>query len=103
MIKDSISRYINTPIKLNEDRYHYILYQKPRIPESSSDKYHIVEPLEANRLDLIANKYYENSNLWWMIALANNIIDPSIILEGRLLRIPSQIDVLNAIQSLRYR
>ena len=43
------------------------------------------------RLDLIASTYLGDSHLWWFIAQYNAILDPyAEIVEGRVLRIPTQ-------------
>ena len=51
--------------------------------------YHTVEASEENRLDIISNIYYGTPSLYWAIAMANNIIDPMIVVKGTVLRIPS--------------
>lgn len=57
---------------------------------SSKDTYHRIQDHELNRLDILAQKYYQNPSMWWVIAEANNIFDPfAEILPGTLLRIPS--------------
>lgn len=60
------------------------------IPESNTDKFHVVKSHEVTRLDLIAHTYYNNALMWWVIAQANDIYDPiSEIPIGTTLRIPS--------------
>lgn len=59
------------------------------IPETDKDFYHEILKEEENRLDIIANKYYGNPDFFWMIAIANNIIDPFIITPGEVIRIPN--------------
>jgi nucleoid-associated protein YgaU len=49
---------------------------------------HIVQGGE--RLDVIAHKYYGDEDYWWVIALANRIMDPFTLEVGRRLRIPSE-------------
>lgn len=59
------------------------------IPHSPNDIYHRVQSNEVSRLDIIAHNYYKNPLLWWVIAQANDIYDPFVILEpGTLLRVP---------------
>ena len=48
-----------------------------------------VEASEENRLDIISNIYYGTPSLYWAIAMANNIIDPMVVVKGTVLRIPS--------------
>jgi len=46
------------------------------------------------RLDLLANEVYENPFLWWVISLANDIVDPfDNALVGSLIFIPNIMDV----------
>jgi hypothetical protein len=40
------------------------------------------------RLDTLAHRYYGDSELWWVIALANRIKDPFSLSVGAHLRIP---------------
>ena len=39
--------------------------------------------------DIISNTYYGTPNLYWAIAMANNILDPMIVVRGTVLKIPS--------------
>jgi hypothetical protein len=43
------------------------------------------------RLDTLAFKYYGDSDYWWVIALANRIMDPFSLVPGQQLRIPSDV------------
>jgi nucleoid-associated protein YgaU len=75
---------------------HYAMWEDP----SARDPYgpdlldgvttfdHIVKGGE--RLDVIAHKYYGDEDYWWVIALANRIMDPFTLEVGRRLRIPSE-------------
>lgn len=43
-----------------------------------------------DRIDLIADRFYQDSRLWWVVAWANNLeIIPTDLKEGQQLRIPS--------------
>lgn len=53
-----------------------------------TSKYHIVEPIEEGRLDMISQIYYGDPQYFWVICLANNIIDPLTVIEGTILKIP---------------
>ena len=45
-----------------------------------------------DRLDLLANHYYNNSAMWWVIAIANNLTDIDLKLQpGTQLRIPTNV------------
>jgi hypothetical protein len=52
--------------------------------------FYIVDQNEEGRIDLISNKVYGNTKLWWAIALANLIEDLMISPKaGDILKIPS--------------
>lgn len=62
----------------------------PRIKASNDDMYIVSEG--GDRLDILALKYYNDQNLWWIIAIANNLNDASYSVEnGIQLRIPGNI------------
>jgi hypothetical protein len=65
------------------------------IDYSQYDKYHEVLKEEAGRLDIISNKYYNTPVYFWIIAMANNIIDPFTVHEGEVLRIPNFNSTMN--------
>jgi nucleoid-associated protein YgaU len=68
------------------------LDELPTIPESASDFYYMVK--EGDRIDLLANRFYGDSNLWWVIAVANNIdIIPTNLVTASTIRIPSPLYV----------
>lgn len=76
--------------------YQNVMY--PDIPVSSNDIYVITDFLD--RLDLIANDYYNDPTLYWILLVANADFMPSdslFIPEGTQLRIPS--DVQSVIQA----
>jgi hypothetical protein len=72
----------------------------PKINASDNDMYIISEA--GDRLDLLANKYYNDKTLWWIIATANNINDATFYVEpGLQLRIPSNITaIINDLQKI---
>lgn len=46
-----------------------------------------------DRLDLLANEYYGDSSMWWVIASKNNLTEIDLTLsEGIVLRIPSSAE-----------
>lgn len=62
---------------------------------SEFDQYHQITAIDNLRLDLVAYQYYLNVEYWWIIALANDILDPFNIPIGTILRIPSESVVIN--------
>ena len=57
-----------------------------------------------DRLDLLANRYYGNAELWWIIAQANGIKGFTVLYSKNFkgqLRIPTQIqDILSDFESM---
>jgi hypothetical protein len=65
-----MDRYQNIPViknSLGKSYYRNNLY--PQISLSSDDIY--VVAVEGDRFDLLANQYYGDSSLWWVISIAN--------------------------------
>lgn len=83
-----MQRYDNTTVRNDQDGKQY--YQTLILPEidiSTDDDYVVVT--QQKRLDHLAQEYYNDPTLWWVIALANNISKPSLIVDsGTQLRIP---------------
>jgi hypothetical protein len=68
----------------------------PRIPTSAGDILYMV--LVNDRLDLLAHKYYGDSNLWWVIAVANSLdCLPIDLVAGSQILIPSPQIALNKV------
>lgn len=67
----------------------------PNIPLRESDIYVATET--GDRLDTLAKTFYNDPNLWWIIASANNIHNAVFAFEdGTVLRIPIQyIEIVN--------
>lgn len=60
----------------------------PEIPAQRDDLIHTV--VGADRLDLIAQRYYTDPRLWWVIAVANDLEElPTELNVGDDIRIPS--------------
>ena len=89
--KDRTDRYRGCKVLEDEESGDLLLSTREILPikESNRDIYHRVASNEVGRLDKLANQYYNNPLLWWVIAQANNIRDPfAPISPGTLLRIP---------------
>lgn len=96
------SRYAGSEVI---DGTHYGMWEDP----SARDPYgpdildgvntieHIL--VAGERLDVLAFRYYGDEDYWWVIALANRIMDPFALTAGQRLRIPSDaksiLDKLN--------
>lgn len=87
--RDSSSRYYYTKTVTDENNNTvYDLYKFTDLSESATFD-HIVTEDERGRLDIIADRYFGSPKYWWMIAMANNMCDPFVILPGMKLKIPS--------------
>ena len=85
-----MNRYQNIPIIKNSEGTRYYRDNKyPRIPLSVNDIYVITTI--GDRFDLLAQQYYGDSSLWWVISSANeNLPQNSLYIPvGTQLRIPS--------------
>jgi len=73
----------------------------PKIERSVTDIYIITR--SGDRLDLLANKYYNDQNLWWIIAVANNLGGSGLIVPpAKQLRIPIEVaNILSEYQELQ--
>ena len=75
-----------------------VLY--PKIKPNDNDMYIISQ--QSDRLDILANKYYNDPSLWWIIAVANNLNEASLSIEpGIQMRIPSNVSkILNDLEKI---
>ena len=82
-------RYNDIEIKKTENgKRYYKTVRYPEIPKSISDIYIVGQ--SGDRIDLLAQKYYKDITLWWIIARANNIGKGDLIVPlGKQLRIPT--------------
>jgi len=73
----------------------------PKIDRAVTDIYIITR--SGDRLDLLANKYYGDQTLWWIIAVANNFGGSGLILPpAKQIRIPTDIaKILSEYQELQ--
>ena len=84
-------KYISQIRKKKTRAYRVIKY--PEIPLSINDLYIITTA--GDRLDLLANQFYNDIRLWWIIATANRDIvrkDSYGLKPGLAIRIPREIN-----------
>jgi len=92
-----MSRYSATPIITTQDnpkrRFTNVKY--PDIPRDISDIYVFVTV--GDRYDLLAQTYYNDSSLWWIISRANPQLPSDTLYPraGEQIRIPSYSRVFN--------
>jgi len=90
-----MGRYSRIPVISNPQNnkgakfYSTVFY--PKVPLSENDIYVLTG--EGDRLDLLADQFYGDPRLWWVISSANNSLNQgSYYAEpGVQIRIPSQI------------
>jgi phage tail protein X len=91
-----MSRYLsNTEINYPGKPRQFKSNIYPVIGRSQSDIYLISN--SGDRLDIIANKYYGDISLWWIIAVANGLGKHGMIVPpGIQLRIPTELSEIQA-------
>ena len=100
-----MNRYQNTNIFVTpKGKRFYGTTKYPTIPLSFEDIY--VYTTQGDRFDILAQQYYKDSSLWWVISSANSALPQNsyYIPEGQQIRIPqniagviAQFDALNRI------
>ena len=87
-----LSRYNRIRLLLNQNKIPIQeSWDNPEIAEVAEDQYFVVTAPYAHRPDLISLKYYGISQLYWVIARANKMIDPfGETLVDKKLRIPDR-------------
>jgi phage tail protein X len=105
-----MNRYQPIPIIKTDNKPNYQTTRYPEIPLSDEDIY--VYASQGDRFDILANQYYGDQSLWWIISIANTAIAgtslPSdlnqsslVIPEGMQIRIPANYAaVLNSFKQL---
>lgn len=85
-------RYSSTPATTRYDgKRVYLTTTYPVIQKSIKDI--VIISNENDYLDILANKYYGDPTLWWIIALVNNIGKGRLSVEpGLYLRIPTNVN-----------
>ena len=92
-------RYKTAKVRRDKDGIRY--YKPtivPNVPIKDSDIF--VYPIYGDRFETIAQRYYNDSTLWWIIAKANELSKGQISADPlKKLRIPTEIDdILESVQ-----
>jgi hypothetical protein len=89
------SRYVaGGQTEVNSERLEW--WERTIFPLDASDQIFTIDKTTEGRLDLIAHAFLSDSNLWWVIAQYNAILDPfGEITIGRTLRIPTPARIQN--------
>ena len=105
-----MNRYQPILITKIDKKQVYRTTRYPEIPLNDNDIY--VYSTQGDRFDVLANQYYSDQSLWWIISIANTAIAgtslPSdlpqnslIIPEGLQIRSPANYaDVLNSFKKI---
>jgi hypothetical protein len=105
-----MNRYQPIPIIRTDNKPSYQTTRYPEVPLSDNDIY--VYTTQGDRFDVLANQYYGDQSLWWVISIANTAVagtslpsdlpqDSLIIPEGMQIRIPADyVNVLNSFKIL---
>tara|TARA_Y100000356_G_C11188454_1_gene250765 strand:+ start:347 stop:604 length:258 start_codon:yes stop_codon:yes gene_type:complete len=80
-----MSRYRKTNVKTKNKKQYYTTTIYNKVNKVNSDQYFIAQ--EGDRCDVLANRFYNDSSLWWFIAKVNNLTTNNIP-AGTSLRIP---------------
>ena len=84
----------NDSAKVRKDKNGTRYYKPtivPNVPIKDSDIF--VYPIYGDRFETIAQRYYNDSTLWWIIAKANELSKGQISADPlKKLRIPTEID-----------
>lgn len=84
------NRYQNIPTSKINNKTVYRTSRYPEVPLSENDIY--VYTTQGDRFDTLANIYYKDSSLWWVIAIANTDINNQSSMNipvGSQIRIPA--------------
>ncbi len=75
----------------SKNKRYYGTTKYPEIPLSFSDIY--LYTTQGDRFDLLANQYYNDPTLWWIISSANSGLPQNsyYIPEGQQIRVPQNI------------
>jgi phage tail protein X len=105
-----INRYQNIPKEKIDGKTVYKTSRYPEVPLSENDIY--VISTQGDRFDVLAQQYYGDSSLWWVISIANTgnagagtlpvLPQNSLVIpEGTQIRIPNNpIQIYNVFNQI---
>lgn len=77
-----------------QDVEHWEKSEYPKIEESNDDTIYQVQ--QEDRIDLLAERFYGNAELWWVIAIINDLnLLPSDLKPFSTIRIPTNRRINN--------
>ena len=105
-----MNRYQDIPLTIVDKKQIYQTTKYPEVPLTDNDIY--VYTTQGDRFDRLANQYYGDQSLWWIISIANTAVagtslpsdlpqDSLVIPEGIQIRIPANYaEVINSFKIL---
>jgi phage tail protein X len=105
-----MNRYQSIPTTIIDKKPVYQTTKYPEVPLSDNDIY--VYTVQGDRFDTLAQQYYGDQSLWWVISITNTAVagtslpadfpqNSLIIPEGNQIRIPANyVDVINSFKVL---
>jgi len=96
-----MNRYARIPQTKINGKVVYVTVRYPEIPLSADDIY--VYTQQGDRFDVLAQDFYQDSSLWWIIAIGNPQVTLGSLLipSGLQLRIPAfPSDVVNEYKTI---
>lgn len=89
-----MNRYQSIPTIIIDNKPVYRTVKYPEIPLNENDIY--VTTVQGDRFDILANQYYQDQSLWWIISTANNFLPQNslVIPEGIQIRIPDNANII---------
>jgi phage tail protein X len=86
-------------IRDKNEKYKLATFIFPPMPISDSDIY--IQTTSIDRLDKLANTFYENVDLWWVIAAANGLGKGTLVVpKDTKLRIPDKNIVQTTLKAI---
>lgn len=85
-----LSRYRNTRLILDRptQQVSHETFAQSHIPESNQDRFVTINSTTKDRIDIIAYAAYGFAEYWWVLAIANDFLDPFSLPIGTVVRIP---------------
>lgn len=96
-----MDRYQNISQTIVDNKPIFSTVKFPDIPLDENDIY--VTSVQGDRYDLLAEDFYQDGTLYWVISKANDHLPQNslVVPEGRQIRIPANIaEVLNKYKAL---
>lgn len=90
-----MKRYSQTPIikNMNNKIIYYSSLKLPNIERTDSDLY--IQVKKGDRLDKLSDLYYDTTENWWILAVANGLGKGSIIIPYNMqFRIPQNLPTI---------